>query len=244
MTKSSDFVARVGGIRKVDPGRARFSFPTRTLGQTIGPVCVGCAHPTCRTGRAQSLPRLGGHRSEYACEHAQAAAIQASNPHTVVWWGEATQSFWAAVNGGLQEAEDVDALLLAVWPGPDPAAGTERTPAPEVERRPAPMPAAVPAPASDSVRVPVPASTSASVPTVATGPVSAPLRTTAVGAAETNHVPVQMSPWAAPVGRTLAERPRALRPRPPSSPYPAPPPSPIPRPRPHPETPHRALTRR
>ncbi|RKS10777.1 hypothetical protein DFP74_6559 [Nocardiopsis sp. Huas11] len=128
MTKSSDSVALAGGIRKVDPGPGWFSFRSGGSGPTIGPVCVGCAHSTCRTGRAQALPRLGGHRSEYAREHAQAAAIQASNPHAVIWWGEATQSFWAAVDGDLHEAEDVDALLLAVWPGPDPAAGTGRTP--------------------------------------------------------------------------------------------------------------------
>ncbi len=109
MTKGSDFVARVGGFPQVDPGRGRFSSLVRGRGEMIGPVCVGCVHPTCRVERARSLPRLGGLRSECAREHAQAVASQTNNPRAVVWWGAATRSFWAAVDGGLHEAEDVDA---------------------------------------------------------------------------------------------------------------------------------------
>ncbi|MGW5876367.1 hypothetical protein ACWFMI_07410 [Nocardiopsis terrae] len=97
-----------------------------------GPACRVCDHPSCRQRRAQRLPRLGGHRSEYAREHAQAAQLQAhpspattlngrlrrspdSNRHLVIWWGEATQSFWAATPTGMIEAPDVDTLLLTVW---------------------------------------------------------------------------------------------------------------------------------
>ena len=217
MTKSSDFVARVGGIRQVDRGRGRVSSLTHRPGEMIGPVCVGCAHPTCRTARAQSLPRLGGHRSEYAHEHAQAAAIQTNNPHAVVWWGESTHSFWAAVDGGLHEAEDVDALLLVLWTGPDPEreTGAVQPPAPGSGR-------------GGSVPAPAPASAPASVP---------PTRGSAVVPANaTNRVPARTGPWAPHLGRTPAEfRDRTPRPRPPSSPHPAPPPWPIPRPRPHPE---------
>jgi hypothetical protein len=234
MTKSSDFVARSGGIRKVDPGPARFSYPAGRSGQTIGPVCVGCAHPTCRTIRAQALPRLGGHRSE-SREHAQAAAIQARTPHTVVWWGEATQSFWAVVDCALHEAADVDALLLALWPGPDPAAGSARTPEPEVEVESAPAP----------VRIFVPASGPVLVLAAATGPTPAPLRTAAVRAAEANGVPLQDSPWVGAGGRASSGFGyRTPRSRPLWSPHPAPPPAPVPRPRPHPEPHHRTLARR
>jgi hypothetical protein len=88
--------------------------PRRT--PLIGPTCPSCDHPSCRTRRAQRLPRLGGHRAEFAVEHAQAAAIQARNRHLVIWWGEATQSFWIATPAGLTEAADVDALLLALRP--------------------------------------------------------------------------------------------------------------------------------
>ncbi|WP_049576375.1 hypothetical protein [Nocardiopsis sp. SBT366] len=82
----------------------------------IGPVCVVCEHPSCRERRAQRLPRLGGHRSEYAREHAQAARIQARNRHVIIWFGEATRSFWIATSAGLEEAPDIDALLLKLWP--------------------------------------------------------------------------------------------------------------------------------
>ncbi|MGW8437526.1 hypothetical protein ACWGKS_20450 [Nocardiopsis sp. NPDC055879] len=60
---------------------------------TTGPACATCTHRTCRTQRARTLPRLGGHRSEYAREHAQAAQIQAQNSHLLIYFGEATQSF-------------------------------------------------------------------------------------------------------------------------------------------------------
>ena len=86
----------------------------------IGPTCPRCAHPSCRKRRAQRLPRLGGRRSEFAHEHAQAAAIQARHRHVVVYFGEATQSFWIATPTGLHEAADVDALLLLLWPHTDP----------------------------------------------------------------------------------------------------------------------------
>ncbi|GAB2523812.1 hypothetical protein [Nocardiopsis aegyptia] len=85
----------------------------------IGPSCPRCDHASCRDRRAQRLPLLGGHRTEFAREHAQAAAIQARHRHLVIWWGEATQSFWVAAPTGLHEAADVDALLLLLWPHSD-----------------------------------------------------------------------------------------------------------------------------
>nr|WP_184288499.1 hypothetical protein [Nocardiopsis algeriensis] len=81
-----------------------------------GPVCPVCGHPSCRRRRAQQLPRLGGHRAEYAREHAQAAALQRQYRHLIVYYGEATQSFWAITSTGLVEGRDIDALLLALWP--------------------------------------------------------------------------------------------------------------------------------
>ncbi len=78
----------------------------------IGPTCTTCVHPSCRERRAERLPRLGGHRSEYADEHAQAARIQARYRHLVIWWGEATRSFWVATPTGLQEA--------LLWPPTEP----------------------------------------------------------------------------------------------------------------------------
>ncbi|CAL9612934.1 hypothetical protein SUDANB121_05690 [Nocardiopsis dassonvillei] len=81
----------------------------------IGPVCPACEHPSCRARRAQRLPRLGGHRTEFAPEHARAAAVQAQHPDLIVYYGEATQSFWAITPTGLLEAPDTNALLLAVW---------------------------------------------------------------------------------------------------------------------------------
>ncbi|GAB3751032.1 hypothetical protein GCM10027590_68970 [Nocardiopsis nanhaiensis] len=65
---------------------------------------------------------MGGHRSEYADEHTQAARIQARHPNLSIWWGEATQSFWIATPAGLEEAPDIDALLLLLWPHTDPPA--------------------------------------------------------------------------------------------------------------------------
>ncbi|WP_150254377.1 hypothetical protein [Nocardiopsis deserti] len=88
--------------------------PRRT--PLVGPVCLDCEHPSCRVRRAQRLPRLGGHRSEFSREHAQAAVIQARHRHLIVYYGEATQSFWAVTPSGLLEAASVDALLLALWP--------------------------------------------------------------------------------------------------------------------------------
>lgn len=87
-----------------------------------GPACRVCEHPSCRKRRAQDLPRLGGHRSEYAREHAQAAQLQAHHRHLVVYYGEATQSFWAATPTGMIEAPDVDTLLLMVWTYTAPSA--------------------------------------------------------------------------------------------------------------------------
>ncbi|ASU59901.1 hypothetical protein [Nocardiopsis dassonvillei] len=88
--------------------------PRRT--PLVGPVCPRCEHPSCRVRRAQRLPRLGGHRSEFSREHAQAAAIQKRHRHLIVYYGEATQSFWAVTPTGLLEAANADALLLALWP--------------------------------------------------------------------------------------------------------------------------------
>nr|WP_117198695.1 hypothetical protein [Nocardiopsis sp. TNDT3] len=90
------------------------SLPRRT--PLVGPVCPHCEHPSCRVRRAQRLPRLGGHRSEFSREHAQAAAIQKRYRHLIVYYGEATQSFWAVTPAGLLEAANADALLLALWP--------------------------------------------------------------------------------------------------------------------------------
>ncbi|GAA1458679.1 hypothetical protein NE857_27335 [Nocardiopsis exhalans] len=86
----------------------------------VGPACVTCVHPSCRERRAERLPRLGGHRSEYASEHTQAARVQARYRHLVIWWGEATRSFWVATPTGLEEAADLDALLVLLWPHTDP----------------------------------------------------------------------------------------------------------------------------
>ena len=86
---------------------------------TTGPVCASCDHRTCRSQRARTLPRLGGHRAEFALEHAQAAALQARHPHLLVYFGEATQSFWIATPSGLVEARGVDELLLKLWPHTD-----------------------------------------------------------------------------------------------------------------------------
>jgi len=85
-----------------------------------GPACPVCDHPSCRTRRAQRLPLLGGHRSEFAPEHARAAQVQARHRHLVLWFGEATQSFWAVTPHGLVERRDIDALLLAVSPPTPP----------------------------------------------------------------------------------------------------------------------------
>jgi len=83
--------------------------PRRQL--LIDPICPTCDHPSCRRRRAERLPRLGGHRAEYAFEHAQAAQIQARYGHLLIWWGEATQSFWVTGPVGLEEAHDLETLL-------------------------------------------------------------------------------------------------------------------------------------
>ncbi|GAA1091693.1 hypothetical protein [Nocardiopsis metallicus] len=102
--------------------------PPRPRRQPLeGPACRVCDHPSCRQRRAQNLPRLGGHRSEYAREHLQAAQLQAHYRHLVVYYGEATQSFWAATPTGMIEAPDIDTLLLEVWTYTTP-------PAPSVTR--------------------------------------------------------------------------------------------------------------
>jgi hypothetical protein len=98
------------------PRRSDDVHPLPRRNALIGPYCPRCDHASCRDRRAQRLPRLGGHRSEFAREHAQAAAIQARHRHVVVYFGEATQSFWVAAPTGLHEAADVDALLLLLWP--------------------------------------------------------------------------------------------------------------------------------
>ncbi|MEU2974964.1 hypothetical protein [Nocardiopsis alba] len=49
-----------------------------------GPACATCTHPSCRERRAERLPCLGCHRSEYAGEHTQAAHIQARYRHLVI----------------------------------------------------------------------------------------------------------------------------------------------------------------
>ena len=84
----------------------------------IGPYCPVCEHPSCRRRRAAHLPRLGGHRAEYAREHLRAASLQRRNPHLVVWFGESTMSYWVATPTGLTEARDPDLLVafLALAP--------------------------------------------------------------------------------------------------------------------------------
>jgi len=88
----------------------------------VGPACPSCTHPSCRRRRAERLPRLGGHRVEYAFEHHQAAQIQARHRGLLIWWGEATQSFWVAGPADLEEAHDLDTLLLKLWPHTNPPA--------------------------------------------------------------------------------------------------------------------------
>ncbi|WP_159941855.1 MULTISPECIES: hypothetical protein [unclassified Nocardiopsis] len=106
--------------RRPDDVRRIRPFSRRT--PLVGPACPVCEHPSCRESRAQCLPRLGGHRAEFAVEHASAAEVQARHHHLIVYFGEATQSFWAITPAGMVEARDVDALLLALWPHTDPPA--------------------------------------------------------------------------------------------------------------------------
>jgi hypothetical protein len=65
------------------------------------------------------LPRLGGHRSEFAREHTRAAALQARHPHLLIWFGESTMSYWVASPVGLTEVPDIG--TLAPFPDPAPA---------------------------------------------------------------------------------------------------------------------------
>lgn len=96
--------------RPLDP---RPKNPFRT--NAPDPNCASCAHRTCRAGRARTLPRLGGHRTEFAPEHRQAARLQARNPHLMIFFGEATQSFWVASTSGMVEARTFDDLLTHLW---------------------------------------------------------------------------------------------------------------------------------
>ncbi|WP_047869854.1 hypothetical protein [Nocardiopsis sp. RV163] len=121
--------------RRPDDFRPIPMLPRRT--PLIGPTCPSCDHPSCRTRRAQRLPRLGGHRAEFAVEHARAAAVQARNRHLVIWWGEATQSFWIATPAGLTEAADTDALLLLLRA--QTTRSTTRRTDPSAARRPVPI---------------------------------------------------------------------------------------------------------
>ncbi|WP_087100943.1 hypothetical protein [Nocardiopsis sp. JB363] len=98
--------------RPVDTRPAASAQP---ITQPAPAACVSCTHPTCRTRRARTLPRLGGHRAEFAREHHQAAALQARHRGLLVWWGEATQSFWVASATGMYEAETFDDLLAHLW---------------------------------------------------------------------------------------------------------------------------------
>ncbi|WP_309232685.1 MULTISPECIES: hypothetical protein [Nocardiopsis] len=62
---------------------------------------------------------MGGHRAEYAREHLRAASAQAHNPRLVIWFGEATHSYWVATPAGLTESPDIGALLILLDPAPD-----------------------------------------------------------------------------------------------------------------------------
>lgn len=93
--------------------------PTREPLTPPPPPAPPCIHVSCRQRRAQGLPRLGGHRSEYAAEHARAADAQARNPHLVVWFGESTGSFWVASSTGLAEVPDLQALARFLGSGAD-----------------------------------------------------------------------------------------------------------------------------
>ena len=86
-----------------------------------GPACIFCEHHSCRSRRAQHLPRLGGHLAEYRSEHAHAASLQARNPHLIIWYGERTGSYWIASPTGLTEVPDAHSLtrllppLIELW---------------------------------------------------------------------------------------------------------------------------------
>lgn len=89
--------------------------PNKSRSVSTGLVCADCAHRTCRAGRAKKLPRLGGHRSEFAYEHHQAAQLQACHPRLLIYFGEATQSFWVASPSEMVEARSFDELLVHLW---------------------------------------------------------------------------------------------------------------------------------
>ena len=97
------------------PVDTRPAASTRTATTPTPAACVSCTHPACRTQRARTLPRLGGHRAEFALEHQQAAQLQARHRGLITWFGEATQSFWVASSTGMYEAETFDDLLAHLW---------------------------------------------------------------------------------------------------------------------------------
>ncbi|MEU3016271.1 MULTISPECIES: hypothetical protein [unclassified Nocardiopsis] len=80
-----------------------------------GAACPSCEHRSCRSCRAQHLPRLGGHRAEFTAEHARAALLQQRHRDLVIYFGESTQSYWVASATGLHEAGDWDHLLAHLW---------------------------------------------------------------------------------------------------------------------------------
>ncbi|WP_116246656.1 hypothetical protein [Nocardiopsis sp. FIRDI 009] len=84
----------------------------------IGPSCPSYAHPSCRRRRAERSPRLGGHRAEFAPEHALAAAVQDRHPHLIIWYGEETGSYWVASSSGLAEVPDAATLTRLLTPAP------------------------------------------------------------------------------------------------------------------------------
>lgn len=83
--------------------------------RVAGATCPSCEHRSCRTCRAQSLPRLGGHRAEFSTEHTRAALLQREYRNLIIYFGEATQSYWVASSKGLYEAGDWDGLLAHLW---------------------------------------------------------------------------------------------------------------------------------
>ncbi|MFV2197430.1 hypothetical protein [Nocardiopsis sp. LOL_012] len=88
---------------------------TQSAGPLTEPACSACAHPSCRTRRAARQRLSGGRRAEFAREHTRAAAIQVRYPGCIVYFGEATQSYWAVTRSGLVEARHIDGLLLELW---------------------------------------------------------------------------------------------------------------------------------
>ncbi|WP_017578219.1 hypothetical protein [Nocardiopsis kunsanensis] len=95
--------------------RTAQSARTMQPGSLPGTACPACAHATCRTHRAQTLPRLGGHRSEFSAEHHKAALLQAQYRGLIIFFGEATQSYWIATPAGLTEERTWDDLLAHLW---------------------------------------------------------------------------------------------------------------------------------